>query len=269
MAKFEVPLEARKTNIYAIGLFDNPDPASTLSKLGGAFRAESVLGETEIGADCVLRGAGATSFGADLSSALGPFDAYIEGSLLLSAEGPTYEFNSAPTSGAELSTLYTAITPAGEFVQVSGGLNYSFAWKENRLATVGVETFYNELGYTDTDLYPILIFLSEFEPFYLGRHYVGFYLSAEGPDARKNTSVGFSTLGNLSDQSFISRVDFSWRVLTYLTFEAFADVHYGSAGGEFNFRMDTPELTNAGTPIAAVELPRTLFDVGVALKIGL
>ncbi len=268
MAKFEIPVEKMGTNFYVIGLFDNPEPASTVGQMGAAFRAEKVVNETEVGADFILRGANNNSLGGDLSSALGPFDVYVEASFLTSAPEPIYQLIAAPTEGADLSTLVSESTPEGNFVQASGGLKFSFAWRDNRLATVGAEYFYNELGYTDAAIYPMLVFLSAFKPFYLGRHYAGLYLTADGFDAQKKTSYGFSTVSNLSDESLISRLDFSWRVLTYLTFEAFADAHAGSIGGEFNFALDTPELTYQGTTLAAVQLPRTILDAGVGLKMS-
>jgi hypothetical protein len=269
MAKFEIPVEKIGTNFYLIGLFDNPEPASTLGQMGGALRAESVWNETEVGAEMVIRGESDPAFGFDLSSALGPFDVYAEASLLTSAPDPIYQLVATPTEGADVSTLVSENTPEGNFFQVSGGAGYSFAWKENRLATLGAEAFYNELGYGDRGIYPMLIFLGEFQPFYLGKKYAGLFLSAEGPDAAKNTSYMFSTLGNLSDRSFISRLDFSWKVLTYLTFEAFADVHFGNEGGEFNFSLETPGLTYQGNAIFAIDLPRTLFDLGIGIKMGL
>jgi hypothetical protein len=171
-------------------------------------------------------------------------------------------------SGIDLSSQYTATGLVGPEVQVSGGLNYDFAWKENRQATVGFEYFYNQNGYTNPSIYPVLMFLGQFEPFYTGRQYAAIYLTAEGPDNEKHTSYTFSTLGNFSDNSFISRIDFSWRFLTYLTFEAYIDGHYGTQGGEFNFALMTPELTYQGTAIPAQNIPATITDIGMSLRLG-
>jgi hypothetical protein len=154
-------------------------------------------------------------------------------------------------------------------VQVSGGANYSFGWKENRLATLGAEYFFNRLGYTNSLYYPVLIFNNAFTPFYTGRHYAAIYLTAEGPDELKHTSYTFSNLGNLSDMSFISRVDFSWRVLTYLTFEAYADVHYGNQGGEFRFSINTPSFGFNGVVLPPIYVPPPTYDLGVGLRIAI
>ena len=112
------------------------------------------------------------------------------------------------------------------------------------------------------------MFLGQYQPFYTGRQYAAIYLTAEGPDGQKHTSYTFSTIGNLSDNSFISRIDFSWRFLTYLTFESYIDGHYGARGGEFNFELHTPQLTYQSNTIAALNIPSSVVDVGLALRLG-
>ena len=47
-----------------------------------------------------------------------------------------------------------------------------------------------------------------------------------------------STLGNLSDMSFVSRLDYSLTLLTHLSFEAFVGVHYGTRGGRVPLGID-------------------------------
>ena len=268
MVKFELPLEAKKTNFYGIVLFDNPQPASTLGQVGGALRAETLIGNAEIGLETVARGGLNPVFGADISAPLGPFDVYAEASCI-SGASTSLQSTGTPTAGTDISTLFTSNAVQGPLYQISGGGNYMFGWRENRQATVGLEYFYNQLGYGDSTAYPALIFTGQFQPFYTGRNYAAIYLTAEGPDSEKHTSYTFSTLGNLSDQSFISRIDFSWRVLTYLTFESYIDAHYGTPGGEFNFTVSTPPLTFQGTSIATIDFPPTFFDLGMALRLSI
>ena len=267
MAKFDVPIESQKMNVYAIALLDNPNPAPTLGQGGAAFRVERLFGNAEVGLDAVLRGDMEPVYGADVSSPLGPLDGYLELSCL-SGGHSLYQLPSSIAPNTDINSVITTQNLPGPAFQVSGGLSYDFAWEDNRQATLGVEYFYNSIGYSDPHAYPALIFLGQYQPFYTGKNYAAIYLTAEGPDAEKHTSYTFSTLGNLSDMSFISRVDFSWRVLTYLTFEAYADVHYGTDGGEFNFSLSTPALTYQNNPIPAIYLPRTLYDLGIGLRVS-
>lgn len=268
MVKFALPFERKGTNLYAITLLDNPQPASTLGQLGEAVRFETLLGNAEVGVEALTRGNEAPTFGADVSAPLGPFDVYAEAALYEHAPTPTYNFLGAPAAGQDVSTIYSVGNLRGPLVQASGGITYEFGWRENRQATLGAEYFYNQLGYNKANIYPVLIFLGQYQPFYTGKHYAAVYLTAEGPDELKHTSYTFSTLSNLSDGSAISRVDFSWRLLTYLTFEAYADYHYGTRGGEFNFALNTPALTFNGNAIPPVNLSPTLYDVGMGLRLS-
>jgi hypothetical protein len=268
MVKFGMPLQSKGTNLSGIVLLDNPQPGSTLGQTGGAFRAETLVGNAEVGVDAVGRGNVAPTYGADVSAPLGPFDVYSEAALFSKSPVARYQRTGSATPGADIASLYALDQTRGPFVQATAGGNYSFGWRENREATVGVEYFYNQLGYDSASIYPVLIFLGSYQPFYTGTHYGAIYLTAEGPDAAKHTSYTFSTLSNLSDGSLISRIDFSWRLLTYLTFEAYADDHYGTRGGEFRFELHTPQLTSAGATVQPIDLPATVFDVGMGLRLS-
>jgi hypothetical protein len=268
MIKLALPLEKIGGNLYAITLLDNPAPASTVGQLGEAVRVEKLVGSAEVGAEALARGGLPPTFGADVSAPAGPFDVYAEAALFGGSPAPQYSLTGTPAAGQSLSSLYTTTNPRGPFVQASGGARYDFAWMANRQATAGAEYFYNQLGYTKGAIYPVLIFNGAYRPFYTGRHYGAVYVTAEGPDQFKHTSYTFSTIGNLSDGSFISRVDFSWRFLTYLTFEAYGDEHYGTKGGEFNFELHTPALTNGSAAVPPISIPTTLYDVGMGLRLS-
>ena len=79
--------------------------------------------------------------------------------------------------------------------------------------------------------------------FYTGRHYAALFASLPAPYSWNYTTFTFSTLSNLSDKSFVSRLDYSVTLLTHLTFEAFAGVHYGTRGGEFRIAIDIDPAT--------------------------
>ncbi|MFI5351062.1 MAG: hypothetical protein ACHQ2Z_16075, partial [Elusimicrobiota bacterium] len=229
---------------------------------------ETLSGGAEIGAEALARGAAPPTFGADFSAPAGPFDVYGEAALFGGAVGPHYSLAATPVAGQSVSSLYTTSVPRGASVQTVGGIRYEFGWMANRQATLGAEYFYNQGGYGNANIYPILIFTGTYQPFYTGKHYGALYLTAEGPDELKHTSYTFSTIGNLSDGSLISRVDFSWRFLTYLTFEAYGDEHYGTKGGEFNFELHTPPLTNGTAAIPPISIPTTLWDLGMGLRLS-
>jgi hypothetical protein len=59
-----------------------------------------------------------------------------------------------------------------------------------------------------------------------------------------------------------------WALDTYLTFGAYAAAHYGTRGGEFNFAVDTPDLTYNGRTVPGDHLARTVADLGLSLRLG-
>ncbi len=271
MVKLHVPWEAEGWNFYALAMLDNAGPANNLGRIGGAVRAEVVLGETELAASAVAQRGRKPRFGLDLSSALGPLDVYAEAALTQSTDLPLYRL----PEGTTQEDLFAGdiqveeYFPTGLTPQVSGGATYSFAYADNELATVGFEYFYNAMGYPTELAYPYLLSKGQFQPFFLGQHYGALYAVVAGPGSWDRTTFILSNLGNISDRSFISRLDVTHRALSYLTVEAFAAVHYGRRGGEFRFGLDIPPLTVDGQPFPGFKQPAPTFQLGMGLRINI
>ncbi|XXF76051.1 hypothetical protein P2318_23730 [Myxococcaceae bacterium GXIMD 01537] len=271
MLKIHVPWEAKGWNFYALGMLDNAGPANSLGRVGGALRAEMVLGETELGLSAVAQRGLKPRYGIDISSALGPLDVYAEMALRRGSDLPMYRL----PAGTTLETLFSGdlqverYFPSGLTPQVSGGATYSFAYAENELATVGVEYFYNELGYPTEIAYPYLLAQGQFQPFYLGKHYGAVYAVVAGPGSWDRTTFVLSNLGNLSDRSFISRLDVTHRALSYLSVEGFTAVHYGRKGGEFRFGLDIPPVVVDGQAFPGFKQPAPTLELGVGLRVNL
>jgi hypothetical protein len=280
MLKLHVPWEDKGWNFYGIAMLDNAGPASTLGRIGGAARAEVVLGEAELGLSTVLQRSRKPRFGLDISSALGPLDVYAEAALKKGTDTPQYRLPQGITfqelieqaQGLEINSLedlkklpVESYFPEGLTPQISGGANYTFAYSETDNAIVGVEYFYNSTGYDNAIAYPYLIAQGAFQPFYVARHYGGFYGVLVGPGSWDKTTFILSTLGNLSDLSFTSRLDVSHRALSYLTVEAYTAVNYGNKGGEFRFALDFPPFQIDGRAL----VPAPTIQVGAGLRINL
>ncbi len=282
MLKVHVPWEARGWNFYAIGLLDNAGPANTLGRVGGAARAEVVLGQTELGVDAVLQRGRKPRFGLDISSALGPIDVYGEVALKRGSDTPLYRLPGnvsisdllGQVQGGGMPPDLSALPieqyyPDGYTPQVSGGATWTFAYSENDTATVGVEYFYNSTGYPTSLAYPYLIFQGQFQPFFLGQHYAAIYGVLAGPGTWDDTNFILSNLGNLSDRSFITRLDVTHRALRYLSVEAFVAVNYGQKGGEFRFALDLPAMSMGGQPIPPIAVAAPTVQAGLGLRIDL
>jgi hypothetical protein len=226
-------------------------------------------------------------FGADLSFGLGDFDFYADAGLRFGDDFLVVERTNAPPiicTGPMGSSLmdppiaqqFRAVPSSGFKPQVVGGLNYSLKYNDNDVFTLGGEYFYNSVGYTDTSLYPGLLFNQQGIPLlnflYTGKHYAALFASLPAPYSWNYTTFTLSTIGNLSDKSFVTRLDYSLTFLTHLTFQAFAAIHYGDIG-ELRLALDIKQqVCDPNTGIVTnvplfPAVPPTLLDLGVALLV--
>ncbi len=289
MLKLHVPWEAKGWNFYSYALLESAGATPTVGDVAGAVRAEVVLGQSEFGAGALAQRGRKPKLAFDGSTGLGPFDVYGELALRYGGEidRVSYDADAARSlsnrldpgapraySTADLvsavDTVYPVATDHGLKPGAVAGITWQRQYADKDVLTVGAEFFYNSLGYDDPAVYPGLVLpharpLAELATFfYLGRQYAAVFASLPAPYSWDNTTFTLSTLGNLSDKSFIGRFDYSLLMLTHLRFEAFAAVHFGPRAGEFRFGVDRLQiggLTFSRAP--------ALLDLGVALRVAL
>ena len=92
------------------------------------------------------------------------------------------------------------------------------------------------------------------------------YALLPGPGAWDDTNFIVSNLGNLSDRSWVSRLDVTQRVLSYLTVEANVAVYYGNPEGEFRLRLNVPQMQLGDQLVPALTVPEQRFSLGLALR---
>jgi hypothetical protein len=271
MLKLHVPWEKAGWNFYGFALFSGYEVADQLGKIGGALRAEVVLGTLELAAELVARSGTLPRLGLDVSYGIWEIDLYGEASLGKGTPNgqPQWRMLVPPdwTSQPPYPGIYEAYTP-GFSPQVTVGASWTRKYDDEHTFTVGVEYFYNALGYSDPAIYPKLILEQAFNPFYAGRNQLGVYAVLPRPWNWYDNTFVLSTLMNLTDTTFITRLDYSVLLLTYLRLEAYASVHYGVAGGSFRFALSLPALP-APYFTPAVTLPPSVADFGVALRLSL
>jgi hypothetical protein len=276
MLKLHLPIESRAWNFYGYLLTESNTSTPTLGSVAAAGRAEFVLGPSELGLGALAQRNHKAKLAADLSFGIGDFDVYGEAALRSGGEIDRvgYEPNATLPDPATLQqvvdTYYPVYRSSGYKPQIVGGASYARKYNDNDTFTVGGEYFYNGLGYSSPAAYPGLV-LPHSAPlndsanfFYLGRHYAALYISFPAPYSLDNHTFTLSTLGNLSDRSFITRFDYSLVALTHLRFEAFVSARYGSENGEFRFGVRHLEL-------GGVDFNRApaLLDLGLALRIAI
>jgi hypothetical protein len=265
--KLHIPWEDRGWNFYAYGVTEGAGPQ--VGDVAGAARAEVVLGASEIGLGALVKRDRKPRLAADVSFGLWDLDFYGEAALRYGSEIDRllYVPNAPIPPNATGQQIVDARYPgvyrrSGVKPQVTGGFTYSHQYADKDVWTIGAEYFYNTLGYDDPGIYPGLLaksnLLSEAPTFfYLGRQYGALFFLLPAPYSWDLTTFTFTTIGNFSDQSFISRLDYALTLLTHLRFEAFAAVHYGNNIGEFRLAIPEAKITSA------------LVDVGVALRVSL
>lgn len=286
MVRAHLPWESRGWNLYAVTLLEETRPAATSvpGTLGGVpagGRGEVVLGPMELGAD-VLVGQGARPrYGLDVSAGVWDLDLYAEAAL---GAGRARWRKQGPGP-----LQYALVQPSGLAPQLDLGVSWSVKYSDEDAVTFGAEYFFQDFAYTDPHDYPFLLAgapelvgtpptslaqrdPSAFTSFYLGRHYAGAFASLPNPGSWNNTTFRLSVLGNLSDTSFIARLDHSVLVLTYLRVETYVAGHFGASGGEFRLGVDVNPQSLGIPPSVAfptVHIGAPVIDLGVALRVSL
>ncbi len=296
MVKVHLPWERLGWNLYGMAILDDlagqatragqvatPGEVGALGHVGGAARAEVVLGGVELAADLAAQRGHTPRFGFDTSFALGELDLHAELALTSGRDAPFWRQTGAdPGDVGSWTRGSLGITP-----QAVAGAEWSWQYSDQDSLTLGAEYFFNDAGYGDAHVYPVLIFSpilpadasgqialggtvdprTAFTPFYLGRHYAGAYLALPRPGGWNDTSFTVSALANLSDGSGVLRLDHSVVLNTYLTLETSLTGHLGSQGGEFRFGI-SEQRTVAGLALA-LDVPIPVLDAGVALRVKL
>ncbi len=285
MVKLHVPWEKRGWNFYAVALLEDaagdtdPDAEPAGARSGGGGRAEIVLGECRAGPGrgwcrtATARGTASTSRPAiwRRRRLLRGGAAHGQGRSPLDRPGHARGRARPPHAAG------------------GGGRDLAFKYSDEDSATVGAEYFYNDLGYDDRRIYPFLLAGAPrdrhrlerpahhrpadpqaFQPFYLGKHYAALNLVLPQPGSWNDTTIILSGIGNLSDRSYVARLDASVLVLTYLTVETFVAVHFGQKGGEFRLAIGR-ENAAAAEAVTGQSFPAgaPIVDVGIALRVAL
>lgn len=262
LLKVHFPFEALGWNLYLLGKLEGVDK---LDDTGVGARAEFVFGEMELALSSLVQKDVPLKLGGDFSAGVWWFDVRAEATAQRGLDVPRYHGDLDLEAGKIPEEQETD----GEwFASVVLGADVQLKYSDQDTLIIGGEYFYNQAGYDSAKLYPYLVLNNAFRPLYLGQHYVAVYALAQGPLSFNDTSLTFSTIGNLSDQSFLSRLDVQQALLTWVTVNVFASLHYGKRG-EMKLGIEIPPLPQIPALANGFELADDLLDVGVALRLEL
>jgi hypothetical protein len=288
MVKAHVPWEAHGWNFYGVALLEDlagaSDGTSTVGRVGGAARAEVVLGPAELAASAAAQRGHNPRFSFDGSVAV--LDVDLHGELVLSngRDAPHWVGTAPDAVGAVrigdqgwTRTEWNRITP-----QAVVGAEWSWKYSDEDSLILGGEFFWNDAGYSTARAYEVLLgspytpvsglntdLRVAFTPFYLGQRYLGAYLSLPKPGRWNDTTFTLSAIANLSDGTVVTRLDHSVVLDTYLTLETFVAGHIGHQGGEFRFGGTLQPTSLGGLTTPEITVPVPTLDLGVALRVKL
>ncbi len=296
--KVHVPVESLGWNFYAYGLLDGVNVTSSglkLHQLGGAVRGEFVIGPAEIGIGGVWQEGRRQRYAVDVSTALGPFDLYAEAAF---RDGQDFALFSYPDGLTEDNLLanvgnITAKASPRVVVQASGGASFQFNYTDKNFAIVAVEYFYNPVGYESPVGYQVQTFApavlgktldpSQSVALYQGKHNLGVTLVSPGVPGADWITVSLSNVIIMNDPAAITRLDVIFRVLNFLSVQAFASVFYGQPGGQLRFKLsaqtinDIANISELGTPGSGAQIRSSLgtlrypplVQAGVLLRLAI
>jgi hypothetical protein len=258
LLKLHFPVEKLGWNFYAFALLEG---ARTPEDVGGAVRGEFLVGLTEFSLMASARKDRPYRFGADLSTGIWLFDLRLEAAGMYDDPRLYYRGElDLPLVFPEEYRRSDEIIP-----QVVGGLDLRIPYRRGDTLVVGGEYFYNDAGYSDASLYPWLFNNGAFRSFYAGRQYAGAYALLGGPGNWDDTSFVGTFLANLSDSSYLARLDISQAVLSHLQWTAFGSFHFGEPG-ELNYGVEIEPNIFAPDGVTIIQ---PLFNVGIGVKMEL
>jgi len=300
MVKVHLPWEKRGWNLYAFAIaeqlvrparpfalpaepvpglyprdpdwpFNDPGAgrsSSELGAVGGALRAEVVLGQAELGVGAMAQRGAKPRLAADFSTGLWEIDLRGEVAVRFSPDVDRLRLPEGvdPLTVAGLLAV-RRYQPRGPRTAAVLSADWSHKYSDEDAFTVGAEYFFNENGYGSAALYPYLASANLLTPFYLGRHYAAAYLLLPQPGSWNLHTVTLSALANASDRTALLRLDWSYVLLTHLTLEAYLAGHLGRKGGEFRFAARIPGPL-PGSP-DLLDVPAPVADVGLNLRLKL
>jgi hypothetical protein len=300
MLRVQIPWERTGLNFTAVAVFEPTQNVSTtgttiggsagsvnltstpstsnglLEDVGGAAQVEYDFKGGAVGINGLAQRNRALRAGSFVTAGLGDFDFYAEAVVKQCLDFPNMAVNA--TCGPSDPTNTIGVPPSSPYrfgplrqpptpiFQAVGGFSYGINVEGNKSVTLAAEYFYNTASFRAAQ-YPNLIFQGFFQPFYLGRNYLA--MSATLADTTAKTTWVLTNIGDLSDVSFITRLDFIVTVLSYLQVESYASVDYGHRGGEFRLGFDIPSLSLNGSVPINVVVPAPILQLGLGLRLSL
>ncbi len=262
LLKLHIPIESLGWNLYAVANLEHADHPD---EVGGALRAEILLGHNEIALTGAMRKDQPVRIGADISSGLGAFDFHLEGAVLYNEEKLFYRGEFDPALGI----FPEAYSREDEWIpQLTAGTEFEVLYSDQDSLAFGLEFFFNDHSSGDEDLYVWQALNNDYTPLYAGRYYLAAFAMLARPGNWNDTTFTLSNIFNLSDSTGIARFDTRVTILTYLHVGLYASLYYGSFG-EFRLEVDIPPIPEYEPFEDGLTVPANRMEVGLWLMLNI
>ncbi|WP_375771707.1 hypothetical protein NR798_12660 [Archangium gephyra] len=252
MLKVNIPWEAMASNLWFVATADLSGPAEQRLRYGGAVRAEVTLGTSEVAASAYFKQGRRPRYGLDWSMGLGAFDLNAELALVRDSNVGLWQRTEEGFSRRSL---------GGPQLLASGGMKSTFRLGDVIQTTLRLEGFYNPLGYDDRAMLTWLRSKGDYRALFYGRYY-GLVRATFARRSQHEPTLNLTGLMNVSDPSYLARVDFGMQVLRDVYFVTFVEMPFGARGSEFQF---VPDPTVADLPATNVGVVRTGMSVRIRM----
>ncbi len=217
LVKVHVPVGS--ANAYFVADIDG---ASNIDEIGYVGRLELPINVSEVSLTVLSRKNRATRLGFDFSTAVSVFDVYGEAGVSKGSDRTFY---------TPLGVAYT--DNRSTFWGVTGGITYEFPYSDVDTTSLTLEYYYNQEGYGNPVIYPVLLANSAFVPLNTGRQYGMFMIYIPKPGSWNDTNISIFNVANLIDSSLITRVELMYMFTKELAMGFNTTLHYGKSDGEF------------------------------------
>ncbi|PTL79253.1 hypothetical protein DAT35_34160 [Vitiosangium sp. GDMCC 1.1324] len=252
MLKVGIPWEEMTSNLWFIATADLNGTGEDKLRYGGAVRAETAIGGSELAATAVFQQGRRPRYGLDWGIGLGPLELYAEAALVRDSDVKHWKRTAEGFAEDPLQ---------GPSVLASGGITGTFRVADVFRSVLRLEGFYNPLGYDDRGMLTWLQSTGDYRPLYFGRYY-GMAQVSLARRSQYEPTVMATALMNVEDRTALGRVDFSMYALRDVIVRCFVEMPFGERGGEFRFE---PDPSVADLPASGLALFRAGFSVRIRL----
>lgn len=225
MIKLHLPFEKEGHNLYAIVQFDDTERNDDV---GFILRGEFAIGESGETAVSVQSKRGRPlRLGVDFGMGFANFDVNLESAWLTRNAGPRFVGDLDLQQAVYPSRFYD---DKKVYNQSVANIEYVWMYSDNDNMTLGLEGFWNEMGYDSRLLEFYSLIQNESKVLYAGKQYVASYARLSAPGTWDDTTFILNAMQNISDKTALIRLTSTYMFYEQITLEAYVSRCLGEYG---------------------------------------